>query len=368
MKRPLLLLIITTQIVLFADDTFRVEGQIVAESAWFENATGESTNDQAIRRARISLKAKPTDALKYEVEYSFTGNNHWKDVYLECKFFDNFFVKAGNIKEPIGLEALTSSKYNTFMERALGQAFMNKRKLGVQVHYPLKYNHQRYTFTAGAFGQSLDEVIDDEEAGNSLVARVTYAYIPTKTTLLHLGAAISGTDYNQQNITLNTRPESDLFDRKLISTKIKDVESTQRMGIESAMVWHNLALQGEYFYMHVDNIDTDYAFDSWYLQASWFMTGECKRYKAKNATFSRVKPLSPVTDGGWGAWEVALRMSYLDIDDKDEVESKERDYTLGINWYATSHFRVMTNYVHADLTEPDLPSEEIVQARVQYDF
>jgi len=368
MKIQFLIVLIALQTLLYAEDSFELGGQIVGESAWFDSEEGESTNDQAIRRARISLKGKPSSELKYEIEYSFTGNNNWKDVYLEYQVLPDFFMKVGNIKEPMGLEALTSSKYNTFMERSLTQTLLNKRKLGIQFHYPIKDDNHRYTLTAGAFRESLNELIDDEETGKSLVARITYAYMPSKKKLLHLGVSTAYTAYDQQKLNLGTLPESDLFDRKLVSTKIKDVEETNCIGLESAIVRNNLSLQGEYIYMGVDNIDTHYNFKSWYLQSSWFITGESKRYKAANATFSRVKPLHPVTKGGYGAWEVAVRMSYLDISDKDEVESTQTDYTLGVNWYATSNFRVMANYVHADLSEPASTTEDIVQLRVQYDF
>lgn len=366
--RNTLITLILLQTLVHSESSFEVAGQLVAESAWFTNEEGQSTNDQDIRRARIALKGKPTDELKYEVEYSFTGNNDWRDVYLQYEFLPNYFVKAGNIKEPMGLEALSTSKVNTFMERALTQTLLNKRKLGIQVQNFIKDEDNRYLLTAGAFGKSLDDVLDNEEDGTSAVARVTYAYMPKKKKLLHVGLSAAYTDYDEQKLKLNNTPESDLFDRNLVSTKVKNVENTKHLGLESAMIWKNLSLQGEYFTMNVQNIDNSYDFQSWYLQSSWFITGESRRYKAKKGAFSRVKPKSPITEGGLGAWEVALRMSYLDVDDKDEVESKQTDYTLGLNWYATANFRMMANYIRAELSEPATTNEDIVQVRVQYDF
>lgn len=362
------LTLLTMPLLLCADKAFELTGQFVTESAWFDNEEGQATDEQAIRRARVGIKGKPTKELKYEVEYSFTGNNDWRDVYLQYEFFLNTFLKAGNIKEPIGLEALSTSKVNTFMERSLTQAFINKRKLGVQMKHYIKSDEHRYSVTAGAFGKSLDDLIDSEEDGTSVVARATYAYIPKKNKLLHLGMGTSYTDYDEQTLKLNTTPESDLFDRNLVSTKVKNVTETNRLAFESAMIWKNFSLQGEYINMHVQNIENSYDFQSWYLQSSWILTGESRRYKAKKAAFSRLKPKHPVTEGGLGTWEIALRVSHLDIDDKDEEESQERDYSIGLNWYATSHLRIMVNYVQAELSEPSLDSEDIVQVRVQYDF
>ena len=367
MKKSLFLCLIL-QSLLLAEDSFEFGGQIVADSAWFDDEDGVATNEQDIRRARVFVKGQALPSLKYEIEYSFTGSNNWKDVYLEYEALPQLFIKAGNIKEPMGLEALTSSKYNTFMERSLAQALLSKRKLGIQARYLLKESDNYYTLTMGAFGKSLDEVIENEDAEKSVVARATYAYRPSKTKLLHLGVASSYSDYDGASLSLNTEPEADLFDRKLVSTKVKDVQNTQRVDIESAIIYDSFAFQGEYLWIGVDNIDTEYDFQSWYLQGSWFITGETKQYKAKKAIFSRVKPLSPLTEGGLGAWELALRMSYLDLDDQDEEESIEKNYTVGLNWYTTDNLRIMANYIHATLSEPDVESEDIMQVRMQFDF
>lgn len=366
MKNILLLGLVP--IVLYSGDALQLSGQLVAESAWFDNEEGKATNEQGLRRARISLKGEPTSELKYEVEYSFTGNNNWKDVYVQYAFRDDYFLKVGNIKESIGLEALNSSKVNSFMERSLTQALLNKRKLGIQLHHPFNYDDHHYTLTTGIFGKSLDDLIDNEEDGNSVVTRATYAYIPQKNKLVHLGLATSYTDYEEQTVKLNTTPESDLFDRNLISTTIKEVKQSTKFALESALIWDNLSLQGEYIHIHIENTETPYNFQGWYLQGSWFITGESRKYKTKKAVFSRVKPQHPVNKGGLGAWEVAFRVSHLDIDDKDEEESEQTDYTIGVNWYATSHIRMMVNYVRAELSEADLSAENIAQVRVQYDF
>lgn len=360
-------LLLMTSLILQAD-AIQFGGQIVGDTAQFETEEGETTHESALRRARVALKGKPIDDLKYEIEYSFTGSNDWRDVYLQYQFLPRYYLKLGNSKEPMGLEALSTSKYNTFMERSLTQAFLNKRKLGLQLHHPMKQGNHRYTFTVGVFERSLDEWLDGEESGTSLVGRTTYAHKWSKNELLHLGISASHTDYEDTKLRINTRPESDLFDRKLVSTKVKHVEATNRIGLEEAVVWNSLSLQGEYLDMGVHNDDSHYNFQSWYLQTSWFITGESRNYKAKKATFSRIKPKSPVANGGYGAWELALRTSYLDIDDKDEVESRERNYTVGLNWYLSPYLRLMTNYIHANLSDDSLSDQDIVQMRLQYEF
>ena len=77
--------------------------------------------------------------------------------------------------------------------------------------------------------------------------------------------------------------------------------------------------------------------------------------------------------GGWGAWEVALRMSRVDLTDDDIIGGEETNLTVGLNWYLTSTMRVMANYVN--VLEMDRPGSEfdgntmsLFQMRFQIEF
>jgi phosphate-selective porin OprO/OprP len=94
-------------------------------------------------------------------------------------------------------------------------------------------------------------------------------------------------------------------------------------------------------------------FGSVYANASYFITGEHRNYISKGGYFGRVTPIRSFDpgSGGWGAWEVAGRFSYLDMIDGIDNGGKEWNVTLGVNWYLFSQVRVTAKYVYAKVKD-----------------
>src|SRR5206468_5703677 len=75
-----------------------------------------------------------------------------------------------------------------------------------------------------------------------------------------------------------------------------------------------------------------------YVQVGWFLTGEHRPYDRIAGAIDRVRPfedffLAQTADGlsrGKGAWEVALRYSHLDLNDKTISGGILNDVTFGV--------------------------------------
>jgi phosphate-selective porin OprO/OprP len=190
-----------------------------------------------------------------------------------------------------------------------------------------------------------------------------------------------GAAYSARNIDGNTRfrarPEAHLAPR-FIDTGNLYSGTYHLYGLEAAAVWGPFSIQGEY--MYVDDIENilvgDQSFDGYYVQASYFLTGEHRSYKQSGGVWDKIKPnrnfsLRTGEERGWGAWELAARYSTIDLDTQYSFPGggNEDNLTLGLNWYLNPNVRVMFNYVNADIDHPLYDGDlDIFQTRFQLAF
>ncbi len=261
------------------------------------------------------------------------------------------------------------------MERALPDIFTPSRDLGLAAQYV----GGMWRAKAGLFSiidlDGDDTAIDHGDAGWAISGRLNVTPIHEKSRVLHFGIDGSYQDLEDSEIRFRSRPESHVTDVRLVDTgKITNATDFSRLGFEAAFKQGPFSIMGEYMDTYVNRDGkSDLNFDGYYLQASYILTGESRSYKRKTGTWSGVTPKGIVGKNGWGAWEVAVRFSTLDLTDKDKVGGEQDDLSFAINWYLTPRVRFNANYVK--VLELDRPGEStngdepgLFQIRGQYDF
>jgi phosphate-selective porin OprO/OprP len=325
-----------------------------------------------------------------------------KDVYVGIHEVPLLgYVRAGHFKEPFSLEELTHENFITFMERSLpNQALVRGRNVGV-----CAYNHtddEQFTIAAGAFiadiNEEAKEAVDDE-IGLDLATRVTWNpwYTAEGRGVLHVGGGHNFQDHRGVAVYAS-RPEINEYNpiNVALMSGVLFNDWINVYNAEGALVYGPLSVQSELFYANTKGEagQSDSDFYGGYVYASYFLTGENRVYKRTTGTFGRVKPFTNffavrTADGriqsGWGAWEVAARLSHIELRDgialarNVQLAGKMTDVTLGVNWHLNPNTRVMFNYIHAwqDWAGPNngivllgntLGETDILACRLQFDF
>jgi phosphate-selective porin OprO/OprP len=384
---------------------FRVGGRMMFDSVWYDGDLEDEGAEDSVefRRARMYLSGKLWEVWKYKAQFDFAGaakddsgtfdavtgvdfaagtttmgtysdgntadDVEIKELHLKYTGFKLGTVTLGNTKFPFSIEELTSSKYDTFMEQSLPvNAFAHGRRIGLR----FDGHWEHIGAAAGVF--SADDINNLHDDGFLVSGRVYYSPWHEKTRALHLGAAVLYEEHGGDTFRYRTRPETHSEIGRLVSTGRMPADSAVQWGLEGAWVqgpWH---LQGEVIGAEVDGSGDPSPWGA-YVEGSYFLTGESRPYDFKAGTWKVVKPARPMGSEGFGAWQLALRFSHVDLDDGlvTDRAGDEQNVTLGVNWYPNANLRFSANYVNVlDIDYEDPARSDVdgdaVQVRAQWHF
>jgi phosphate-selective porin OprO/OprP len=377
--------------------TVRWTGQLQVDNYWFsqspENKTqyGNIENGSAFRRARIGMFGEhgPAD-YRIEVDFALVGRPSFLDVFAGLNDLPLLGrVRVGHFFEPFSLERITPNRFVTFMERSLpDQAFAPARNTGIMAHDTLL--DERIEWSLGLFRTNSDVWGDDfgDEFESAVTGRLTGLpwYSSDGTRYMHLGSAYSFRGPDRDTVRFASQPEARLGATLAVpffaDTGRIPVENYHLLGWEAAIVHGPWSVQSEYVYVPVDSTQAGMLhFDAWYVTTSLFLTGEHRPYRKDTGTFDRVTPkadfvrdLGSRDEGrlafGPGAWEIAARVSQLDLNDEFVQGGYLTDFTIGLNWYLSPYLRWTSNYVHSISRsfEFDDSTADIFGTRIGFDF
>jgi phosphate-selective porin OprO/OprP len=338
------------------------------------------------RRARFGFDGTAFTDWQYNFIYDFGGSgiegSTISTAYLQYNGLAPVHFRIGAFPPSESFDDTTSASDLLFLERsqpadvARGIAGSDGRDAFQIFAYDDNYfASAAYTGSAVGAGSQFDEQ-------QALVGRVAYRPIASDDVNLAFGGdftyvfklpdTVAGPN-SPHAFSLSERPELNVDDNniKLISSGSIDTSHVDEWGLEAAGNYHNFYGQGGYFGFGIDrralgnptNLP-DPNFNGWYVQGSWILTGEEKKYKPETGSFGAPKPNDPFTidKAGIGAWELVARYSDLDLNYNEGARGTttpfggirggdQRIISAGVNWYPNQVLRFMLDYQHTDVSK-----------------
>lgn len=296
-------------------------------------------------------------------------------------------VFLGNVKVPYSMEELISARFTPFMERAAPcSAFAPKRRVGILATNTSPTDAVGLStgvFFANISQETKERVNDKQGVDWAIRSWWSPVFEADGRILLHLGASYVFTSDDDGRVRLCVLPETHEGILAL-DTGTFLAERLHRGGLEAAVVAGPLSVQGELYGLWTVGgpTGTDKQFYGAYVFASYFLTGEHRHYERKRGVFNRLTPLTNFwwvktregTSFGWGAWELAARWSWTDLDEPTLVSplaGQMHNITFGVNWYWNPQMRMMFEWIHSFTSvraQPELCQTDILGLSWRADF
>jgi phosphate-selective porin OprO and OprP len=343
------------------------------------NAARDFGDGFYFRRARFGVEGTMARDFNYRLLLELGGSGtegptRINDAWIAYTGFAPFTFQLGAFSPPANMDDGTSPEDLPFLERASASEL--SRSLGGadgRIGLGVKAGGARWM---SAFTMTTRTVNDAEVFDTQLSAVARAGFLVATGADYNLHAGISGTyvfspadqgsgTSPRHPLRFRDRPEIRVDSVRLIDTGSIDAENASVYGLEFGANWKNLYLQGEHFWFDIARraptalADPDFA--GYYLQGSWILTGESRRYNAATGSFQSPRAKAPFSpQGGWGALELAARYSRMDLDFNAGLEGTAAQpgavrggdqsvVTLGVNWYPNPNVKMMLDYMLIDV-------------------
>lgn len=352
------------------------------------------------RRTRLAATGNVTKDVSYIIEMDFAQAQPWfVDVWMDFANVGNVMnVRIGRFRQPFGMSELTSVRELPFLERPTLFALSPFRQTGIMAYGNDDKDNSNVTWAASLYRYLSDNFgnVYGDNGGWGVAMRGTMLpiYEDDGNVLFHLGADYSYNDPARDLVIYANAPE--IFRGQnpglgpagldklpivgftpFVNTGAMPTDHTHLFNLEAAGAYGNLYVQSEVRWAVVDrqNGQPTRTFPGAYAHARYVLTGEKLPYKRASGLFGRIVPNDPVKFGsgsGIGAWELAARLSWLDLNGPNLPGPGRNltDLTLGVNWYLNGFTKFQLNYINANLNDPQLGRSDanIYAIRGQIDF
>jgi phosphate-selective porin OprO/OprP len=347
------------------------------------------------RRARLGVTGKVFGDWNYSLIYDFGGTTDSgagginaggiEQAEISYTGFRPWVIEGGAQDVPYTLDEATSSNDIMFIERASSQVIAANIAGGdFRENFGGHWNNDRLWLGAYFTGPQTGTARTGIASQIGAVQRAAFQVLNSDQMSFHIGAdaeelikpPISSAGGFRTLGSLSDRPELRIDPTSIIGTGAwgsvtNPVTGANVIGAELAGGYGPLFGQAEYFHYTVGRSGLkDANFDGGYIQASYTLTGEHRKYNPATGAYTGISPAHPFdlahfSEGAWGAVELGARYSIIDLNDNygggtasaasstSIAGGKQQVFTLGANWYVNNNIRFMLNYLHGKIDKPE---------------
>ncbi|MFH1136365.1 MAG: porin [Pseudomonadota bacterium] len=321
-----------------------------------------------VRRARVIFQGRTLKYIGFKISLEFEGTNsrNLLDGYVDISPFDFLKLRAGQFKEPFGLESNIADSGIFFAERSMGYDLTPQRDVGAMLHGSAWGD--RINYGAGAFnGDGRDGATsgdeDEPQAAGRLVLSPFRGWAPAFLDSFQVGGSYGYGRIDRTDVSVKVRTTGQTEFFNVASTAkfkvIQDAGIRNRYGLEAAWACGPVLVMGEWVRLHFRDIKTssdkfDLILDDYYAAALVMLTGE--QPVLKGGLLQAVKPRRGLWDGGFGAVGLGARYDVFQADDKvyervinkgDSIK-KAAAYSGSLTWFLTDQARLLVDFTRSE--------------------
>ena len=308
-------------------------GRVGLEYAAYSGDIPSSENGAELRRLRVGIAGLATffERISYKLELDLTdGTNNFSDLYVQWEISSHGSIRVGHQRVSQNLSAMTNSLSLLFMERPLPvTTFSLRRRLAVS------YDLDRGRW--GMHGMFFTRDPNNDAGKYGWAFRLITNPIRGPKQIGHFGISLVSENMDQET-RYRTLPESHVTDFRLVDTGLfGDVQYQHTAGVELAGGVGANSLRLEMFRSRWERTEgRNNTFNGAYLEFGRFLTGQSFNYQ-------KGKFVRPNFEPGAHAWEIGLRTSWVDLNDRDVSGGEQLNFGAALNYYRRPNQRFMFN-------------------------
>ena len=347
-------------------------------SNWDADA-GRSADLMDIRRARIDLRIIQRDTYEVKLSAEFGGGKtKLEDGYVDWHLFGESALRLGQFDYPFGNEPQRSSQYTMFIEKSMAAALADGgRDRGISLQGGLF--DRLFTYQLAAMQGAGDNRLDSNDAADGVARLVFRVWGEEGNSGLWVGGSYVNGLHRSLGDEIALKAESrsgagpDTAHPGVSYFKAtigKGIDYyVRKIGYEATAVFEPVNMQVETFNLAY-SIEHPVAIKGGYVAASWVLGGGRRNFRQGN--WRRAAVVAPITRHGAGAWELAARYSWAEVDPRFFEDNglyegwvalnsppsgtsgvkqqtfytrKLQAFTVGVNWAPDTYTTIMFNWV-----------------------